>query len=121
MALDAQALEDPAAGGGEDLLTMPIRSGAKRPTLRALERRLARLVAESKSERARHERRLAALRRAADRRLTAMVKEIAALRHHEARSEALARVLAERDATLAAQAERIVELEALLRTPTHLG
>jgi hypothetical protein len=100
---------------------MPTRSEAKRSTVRALERRLARLTAASKAERERHVRQVAALRRAADRRLTSMVKEIAALRHHEARAEGLGRLLAERDAALAAQAERIAHLETLLRSPTHLG
>jgi hypothetical protein len=100
---------------------MPTRSTGKRPTVRTLERRLARLTAALASERERHGRRLTAVRRGADRRLAAMVKEIAALRHHEARAEALARVLAERDMIVAAQAERIAALEALLRSPTHLG
>jgi len=36
------------------------------------------------------------VRRAANRRLAAMVKEIAALRHHEARAQALERMLATR-------------------------
>jgi hypothetical protein len=88
---------------------------------RALERRLARLSAAREVERGRHARQLAAVRRATDRRLAGMLSEIAALRHHEARAEALARLLAERDAALAAQAERIRRLEALLRTPTQLG
>jgi hypothetical protein len=100
---------------------MPTKSEAKRPTVRALERRLARLTAAAKAERERHGRQLAAMRRAADRRLTAMVKEIAALRHHEARAEALGRLIAERDAAIAAQAERIERLETLLRSPTQLG
>jgi Skp family chaperone for outer membrane proteins len=100
---------------------MPKRATRKRPTVRTLERRLARLASALETERARHDRRLAAVRRAADRRLAAMVKEIAALRHHEARAEALARVLGERDMALAAQSERIAELETLLRTPTQLG
>jgi hypothetical protein len=100
---------------------MPTRSGEKRPTLRTLERRVARLVAAAKADRDRHARQLAAVRRAADRRLTAMVKEIAALRHHEARAEALARLVAERDTALAEQAERIERLEALLRSHTQLG
>jgi hypothetical protein len=69
----------------------------------------------------RHARRLAAARREADRQLTAMVAEIAALRHHQARVEALERLIAERDATLAAQAERLARLEALLQSPTALG
>jgi hypothetical protein len=100
---------------------MPTRSRPKRPTVRTLERRVARLVAAAKAERARHARQVAALRRAADRRLTAMVKEIAALRHHEARAEALARLVAERDTALAEQTERITHLETLLRSPTQLG
>ena len=50
-----------------------------------------------------------------------MMSEIASLRHHEARADALARVVAERDRALAAQAQRIAELEALLRTATDLG
>ena len=50
-----------------------------------------------------------------------MVREIAALRHHEARAEALARIVAEREADLAVQARRIAQLETLLRNPTHLG
>jgi hypothetical protein len=49
-----------------------------------------------------------------------MVKEIAALRHHEARAEGLARLIAERDAVVARQAERIAELERLLQPPTDL-
>jgi hypothetical protein len=68
------------------------------PTVRALRRQVARLTAELRAAEARHRRQLAALRRAADRRMAAVVQEIAALRHHEARAEALARVLAERDA-----------------------
>jgi hypothetical protein len=47
-----------------------------------------------------------------------LVQEIATLRHHEARVEALTRLVAERDAALALQAERIAELETLLRDPT---
>jgi hypothetical protein len=43
-----------------------------------------------------------------------IVREIAALRHHEARALALERLVAERDA-------RIASLEALLRTHTELG
>ena len=50
-----------------------------------------------------------------------MLKEIAALRHHEARAEVLARMVAEREANLAAQERRIAQLETLLRNPTHLG
>ena len=89
--------------------------------LKALERRLARLQTERKAERQRFNRQVLALRRGAERRLAAMVKEIAALRHHEARAEVLARMVAEREANLAAQERRIAQLETLLRNPTHLG
>jgi hypothetical protein len=47
--------------------------------------------------RAAEQRKIAAVRRAADRRLAGMVREIAALRHHEARAAALERMLKERD------------------------
>jgi hypothetical protein len=71
--------------------------------------------------RQRHVRELAAASRAADRRVAALMNEITALRHHEARAEALTRLLAERDTALARQAKRIAELEAaLLQTPTQL-
>ena len=89
--------------------------------LRALERRLTRLQAEREAERQRFNRQVLALRRGADRRLAAMLKEIAGLRHHEARAEVLARMVAEREANLAAQERRIAQLETLLRNPTHLG
>jgi hypothetical protein len=68
------------------------------PTVRALQREVARLTAALEAAEARYRRQLAAVRRAADRRMAAVVQEIAALRHHEARAEALARLLAERDA-----------------------
>jgi len=80
------------------------------------------VTAQVEALRQRHVRELAAARRAADRRLAALMREMAALRHHEARAQALTRLLAERDTALARQAQRIAELEAaLLRTPTHLG
>lgn len=69
--------------------------------LRALERRVAQLEAEAAAVAARHDRQVAAVRRAADRRLTAMLREIAQLRHHEARAAVLERLVAERDAMLA--------------------
>lgn len=75
-------------------------SAAPEPTpavVRALRREVARLTAALDAAEARHERRLAAVRRAADRRMAAVVQEIAALRHHQARAEALARILTERD------------------------
>src|SRR5439155_864050 len=69
-----------------------------------------------------HVRELAAAQRAADQRLAALMRELTALRHLEARAQALTRLLAERDTALEHQARRIAELEAaLLRTPTQLG
>ena len=62
--------------------------------LRALERRVKRREREHASARDRHARQLENVRRAANRRLAAMMHEIAALRHHEARAEALERLLA---------------------------
>jgi septal ring factor EnvC (AmiA/AmiB activator) len=62
--------------------------------VRALERRLKRLERELAATKARYERRIENARRAANRRLAAMVQEIATLRHHEARAETLARLLA---------------------------
>jgi hypothetical protein len=73
--------------------------------LRALERRIRRITAELEEERERHARQLVAVRRAGDRKLTAMLREIATLRHHEARAEVLTRLLAERDAAQAATSE----------------
>jgi septal ring factor EnvC (AmiA/AmiB activator) len=64
------------------------------PSVRALERRVKRLEAELSAAAERYARRIERVRRAADRRLTAMMQEIATLRHHEARADALARLLA---------------------------
>lgn len=64
--------------------------------LRRVERRLARLEADLEAERESRERRVQAVRRGADRRLAAMMREIATLRHHEARAAQLERLLAER-------------------------
>lgn len=86
-------------------------------TGRALERRLVKLEGQIKSERARHQRELAALRRSGDRQTAALMREIALLRHHEARAEALARLLAEREVALAAQADRVAQLETHLQAP----
>jgi hypothetical protein len=61
---------------------------------RALQRRVRRLESMLAQERARHLRRIELIRRAANRRLAAMMQEIATLRHHEARAEALERMLA---------------------------
>ena len=98
------------------------RTPKARPSVRTLLRRLDQLTAEVEAERARHARRLTAVRRAAERRLAQMVQDIAALRHHEARAVALGRLLAEREAALAAQTERLARLEAaLLQRPTELG
>jgi hypothetical protein len=77
-----------------------------RPTVPQLERKIARLLAERETERARHARQISAVRRGADRRLTVMLREITSLRHHEARAQALERMLAERDAALAAKDPR---------------
>ncbi len=84
---------------------------------RALERRLVKLEAQIKAERARHQREVAALRRSGDRQTAGLMREIALLRHHEARAETLARLLAERDLALAAQADRVTQLESLLQAP----
>ena len=80
------------------------------------------MTAQVEALRRRHVRELAAAQRAADQRLAALMRELTALRHLEARAQALTRLLAERDTALAQQTRRIAELEAaLLRTPTHLG
>jgi hypothetical protein len=88
-----------------------------------LRRLVARLTAAREADGRRHARQLAAVRRAAEQRLAAMVREIATLRHHEARADALARLVAERDGVIAAQRERIAQLEALLKqaSPHALG
>jgi len=92
------------------------------PSVASLRREIARLTKSLHAERAAAARRIAALQRAGDRRLAAMVAEIAGLRHHEARASALERLVAERDAMLAAKAARIADLEArLLQSPTDLG
>lgn len=75
------------------------------PSPRTLERRVRELTATLEAERQRHARQLDAVRRAADRKLADMVQEIVALRHHEARAEMLARLLAERDAATAERQE----------------
>ena len=74
--------------------------------MQRLERKIARLLADREAERERHARQIAAVRRGADRRLTVMLREITSLRHHEARALALERLLAERDAALAARDQR---------------
>jgi hypothetical protein len=61
---------------------------------RGLQRRVRRLELQLAQERARHLRKIELVRRAANRRLAAMMQEIATLRHHEARAEALERMLA---------------------------
>lgn len=62
--------------------------------VRALERRVKQLEKALAATRARHERTLEQVRRAANRQLATMMQEIATLRHHEARAEALARLVA---------------------------
>ena len=86
-------------------------------TGRTLERRVTKLQEQLRTERAKHNRQVAAVRRAADRQTAALMREIALLRHHEARAETLARLLAERDAALAAQAETMAQLESRLQVP----
>jgi len=63
-----------------------------------LERRVRRLEATLAEERAQVTRRVNAVRTAADRKVAAMMRELAALRHHEARAQALERLLSERTA-----------------------
>ena len=65
-------------------------------TVRSLERRVKRLERQLVGAAAEHQRKLELVRRAANRRLAAMMKEIAALRHHDARAQALERMLAAR-------------------------
>lgn len=67
--------------------------------LRRAQRRLRRIEEELGAERRAQERKLEAVRRGADRRLTAMMREIATLRHHEARAAQLERLLAARTAS----------------------
>jgi hypothetical protein len=64
--------------------------------VRRLERRVRRLEATLVEEREQATRRVNGVRTAANRKLTAMMRELAALRHHEARAQALERLLAER-------------------------
>ena len=52
--------------------------------MRDLEREVTRLEAALEAARRRHARQVETVRRVADRRLTAVMEEIAALRHHEA-------------------------------------
>jgi hypothetical protein len=65
-------------------------------TMRTLERRVKRLERQLEGAAVAHERKLERVRQAANRRVAAMMKEIAALRHHEARAQALERMLATR-------------------------
>lgn len=79
---------------------------------RTLERRLKAAEAAIEALRQRHAKQLEALRRAADRKLAELVQEIVALRHHEARADMLARLLAERTAAAAQSAEESNHAEA---------
>ena len=63
------------------------------PSVETLRRRVRRLEVALDAERERHARQLAHVRKAANRKLARMMQEIATLRHHEARAEALARML----------------------------
>ncbi|HET9471406.1 MAG TPA: hypothetical protein VFO24_09905 [Usitatibacter sp.] len=92
------------------------------PSVASLRREITRLTKALRVDREAAARRIAALQRAGDRRLAAMMAEIAGLRHHEARAGALERLVAERDAMLAEKVARIADLEArLLQSPTDLG
>jgi hypothetical protein len=71
--------------------------------VRRLERRLAAANAAMEARQQEHERALVAVRRAADRKLAVMVRELATLRHHEARATALERLLNERSTAAAAR------------------
>lgn len=69
--------------------------------VRTLERRLKHLAAEHEAVLEKHERQLVNVKRGADRRVASMMREIATLRHFEARATAMERLLAERDAVIA--------------------
>ena len=71
---------------------MPRNPAAERK-LRALAGRVQRLEAKLAEAAACHVQQLERVRRAADRRIAAMMREIAILRHHEARADALSRLL----------------------------
>jgi predicted Holliday junction resolvase-like endonuclease len=79
----------------------PLASAAA--AVRTLERRVRRLERELAAAGERHERRVELVRRAANRRLAVMMQEIAALRHHEARAEALERLLATHESSAVPQ------------------
>jgi hypothetical protein len=83
--------------------TGPQNLAALTKALRAAERRLKRTTAALHALEAAQQKRLAAVRRAADRRLAVMMRELAALRHHEARAAALERMLQEHQATAAVE------------------
>lgn len=87
----------------------PTKAGVAAPSRRTLVARVRELTALLEKERAHHARRLAAVRRKADRELAAMMQEIAALRHHEARAAMLARVLQEHGIVIASAAPPPVE------------
>ncbi len=64
--------------------------------VRRLQRRLRRLETDLERERGARERKIEAVRRGADRRVAGVMRELMALRHHEARAAQLERLLAER-------------------------
>jgi hypothetical protein len=97
--------------------TTPRPARARAATVPALQRRVARLETQLETVRRRHARQLASVRREGDRRLAGMVQEIAQLRHYQAREEALTRLLAEREAELAALRERPAMVDPL--EPAH--
>jgi predicted RNase H-like nuclease (RuvC/YqgF family) len=78
--------------------------------VKSLERRLKQSNAEIEALKEKHERQLAATKRAADRRLSAFMSELTALRYHEARAQALERLVAERDALIVKLREDLTRL-----------
>jgi len=83
-------------GRGEKALTAMTKDDMAR-LVRRLERKVRRLETTLEEEREQTTRRVIAVRRAANRKLTAMMRELATLRHHEARASVLERLLAARD------------------------
>jgi hypothetical protein len=83
--------------------TGPGTTAALKKALRAVERRLQRSTAALAALKAAQQKKLAAVRRAADRKLAVVVRELAALRHHEARATALERMVKEYQAAAAVE------------------
>lgn len=94
------------------VVAKPAPAAPELPSARTLERKLKQAEAAIEALRQRHAKQLEAVRRAADRKLAELVQEIVALRHHEARADMLARLLAERTAAAAPAAEESNHAEA---------